>query len=158
MLTPAPAPALARNWKIDSGSCSNLKCKLHCGTPLRDHLWVTAWIPKFPNCIVTQTLYLAYVITLKPLLVVKCSVLPPNVTLLWYMTTLVIKHITINSIVFDNNKHPFRNYLDLLKILIDSCTDLNVDSGSCSGSKKIDSGVKRNFWLVIVFQLFYFSE
>jgi len=61
------------------------------------------------------------------------------------MTTLVIKHITINSILFDNNKHPFRNYLDLLKILIDSCTDLNVDSGSCSGSKNIDSGVKRNF-------------
>jgi len=32
-----------------------------------------------------------------------------SVTRLCYMTTLVRKHVSINSIVFDNNKHHFRN-------------------------------------------------
>jgi len=32
--------------------------------------------------------------------VVKCSVLPPSVTLLWYMTTVVRKHVSIVSNLF----------------------------------------------------------
>jgi len=32
-----------------------------------------------------------------------------SVTLLWYMMTLARKHISINSILFDNNKHHYRN-------------------------------------------------
>ena len=34
---------------------------------------------------------------------------PTHVTLLWCMTTLVRKHISIISILFDNNKHHYRN-------------------------------------------------
>jgi len=45
------------------------------------------------------------------------------------------KHIAINFIVFQNNKHHYRNFNKSLKILIDTCTDLNVDSGSCSNLK-----------------------
>jgi len=42
-------------------------------------------------------------------------------------STLVRKHVSINSILFDN-KHHYRNFNRSLKILIDSCTELNVDS------------------------------
>jgi len=33
------------------------------------------------------------------------SVLSPSVTRLWYMTTLFRKHVSINSILFDNKHH-----------------------------------------------------
>ena len=95
---------------------------------------VVAWIPKLPNCIVTYSV-LHWHFLLKPPLVVKCSVLPPSVTLLWYMTTQVRKHVSINSIQFDHNKHHYTNLVAPLKIMISSCTDLNVDSGSCSNQK-----------------------
>ena len=80
---------------------------------------VKAWIPNFPKCIVTCTLYFAQAarhLPLKPPIVMKCSVLPPSVTHLWYMMTLVRKHVSINSIQFENNKHHCRNFNWSLKI------------------------------------------
>ena len=53
---------------------------------------------------------------LKAPIVVKCSVLQPSVTHLWYMITLVRKHVSINSIQFENNKHHCRNCNWSLKI------------------------------------------
>ena len=53
--------------------------------------------------------YVAWTITLKQSFVVKFSVLSPSVALLCYMTTLIRKHISINCILFGNNKHHFIN-------------------------------------------------
>jgi len=96
---------------------------------------------------------------LKPSLVVKCSVLPPSVILLCYMTTLVRKQVSINSILFDTNKHPYRNINRSLKPLIGSCADLNVDSGSESCSNLAPDPVRTPApdpawtWLRILFEL-----
>ena len=52
------------------------------------------------------------------------------------MLTLVRKHVSINSILFDNSKHYYKNFKSSLKILIGSRTDLNVNSSSCSNSNQ----------------------
>ena len=51
------------------------------------------------------------------------------------MSTLVRKDTSIKSILFDNNKHHYRNINRSHIILIGSCTGLNIDSGSCSNLK-----------------------
>ena len=69
----------------------------------------------------------------------KCSIIPPSVTLLGYMTALVRKHVLINTFCFTTG---IITEIRALKILIGSCTDLNVDSGSGSSS-----GSNLNYWL-----------
>ena len=73
---------------------------------------------------------------LKPSLVVTCSVLPPSITPysdMWRRWSDNTSESVPFCLTNDNNKHHYKNLnRGLFKILIGSCTDLNVDS--CSGS------------------------
>ena len=82
------------------------------------------------------------------------------------------KHVSINSILLGSNKHHYIEILKVaLKILIGSWAYFDVDSVSCSNLELwlllrpimqtpagVHSGVKRNFCLIIVCQIFCFLD
>jgi len=83
---------------------------------------------RFVSTIVKHPIHTIFSIgtDLKLSFVVECSVLPPTVTLLLYMTTLGRKHVSMNSILFDHNNYHYRNFNRSLKILIGSCCGSNL--------------------------------
>jgi len=80
---------------------------------------VTAWIPKFPKCIVTCIVYFAQALTSE--IINSGEMLGTPIE----CHTFVIfddagqkrKQVSINSIQFENNKHHYRNFNKSLEML-----------------------------------------